>query len=129
MTKLRSAIERTVGKIGVAVFAAALLVFPPANAGAQSAHAANGFSTQTLASITAGESGGQLVVLRIVLEPGITLPEHHHPGAASFTVVSGNPANHAHSRRGRRQSEWYRAGGGDWGDDESRRWAVDFVLP
>jgi len=86
---LRRAIERTIGKIGVAAIAAALLVLPAASAGAETARAADGFSTQTLASVTAVESGGQLVVMRIVLEPGVTLPEHHHPGSASFTVVSG----------------------------------------
>src|SRR4051812_44742867 len=87
---LRRAIERTIVKFGVVAIATTLLVFPAASTGAETARATEGFSTQTLASDSAVENGGQLVVMRIVLEPGVTLSVHHHPGSASFTVVSGN---------------------------------------
>lgn len=89
MNRLQTAIERTVVRIGMVAIAATMLAFPAASQGAQTARAADGMSTQTIASVLAVESGSQLVVLRIVLEPGVTLPEHHHPGSATFTVISG----------------------------------------
>lgn len=89
MTALRSAIEQTVGKIGVVAIAATLLAFPAASTGAQTVQTAEGITTQILTSAAAVESGGQLVVMRIVVNPGTKIPAHHHPGSASFTVVSG----------------------------------------
>jgi mannose-6-phosphate isomerase-like protein (cupin superfamily) len=89
MTALRTMFEWTIFKIGMVAIAATMLVFPAASSEAQTARAADGISTQTLASVTAVEPGGHLVVMRMVLEPGVALPAHHHPGSASFTVVEG----------------------------------------
>lgn len=89
MITRRSAIARTLAKIGVAAMVVALLVLPAASGGMQTTRAADGISAQTLASVPAVESGSQMVVMRIVLDPGVTIEAHHHPGSASMTIVSG----------------------------------------
>lgn len=89
MSPKRTAIGRTFFKVVVVAIALAVLVLPVASRGVQTTQAADGMSAQTLASALSVEPGGQLVVMRIVIEPGASFPDHHHPGIASYTVISG----------------------------------------
>jgi quercetin dioxygenase-like cupin family protein len=89
MTSKRKGIDRIVARFGALAMAATLLAVPAGSGGAQPVSAADGMSTQTLAFVSDIERGSQLVMMRIVLEPGVALPAHHHPGSASFTVISG----------------------------------------
>jgi hypothetical protein len=76
-------------RIVVTTVVASLLAIPVAHPGAGQASAADGMTTQTLVSVSANEGGGQMVVLRIVIEPGVALGAHSHPGLSTFAVISG----------------------------------------
>ena len=74
--------------VGITVVAG-MLAMPVASLGTEHARAADGMTTQTLVSVSANEGGGQMVVLRIVIEPGVALGAHSHPGLSTFAVISG----------------------------------------
>ena len=88
-----SAMRRVFGQIVLSIVAiavvASLLVIPLEIGGTGQVRAAEGFSTQTLASVSAVESESQLVVQRVVIEPGVLLARYGYPGSATLVVVSG----------------------------------------
>jgi quercetin dioxygenase-like cupin family protein len=86
---LRSKISPVVLRIVTLAMATSLLMIPVTLAGTGHARAADGITTQTVASVADVGGGGQLVVMRMVIEPGVTLAAHSHSGSAAFVVVSG----------------------------------------
>lgn len=82
-----SSLART---IVVTALVTIMLAGPMALAFPEQAGAAEGISMQAMASATNIEEGGQLVVTRMVIEPGIGVAAHRHPGPASFVVISGS---------------------------------------
>lgn len=89
MHALGSTFSPIARRIALLALASTLLVVPVTIASSGHARAADGISTQTIASIADIDSDSQLIVMRMVVEPGVTLAEHHHPGPTSFVVISG----------------------------------------
>jgi mannose-6-phosphate isomerase-like protein (cupin superfamily) len=57
---------------------------------AQEADPLAGVTVQSIGMVEPADNPGQaLVLLRLTLEPGVTIAEHHHPGAVALYVESG----------------------------------------
>ena len=85
MFVMRRVFDRIVSSIVVIAVVASLVVVPLAG----EARAAGGVSSQTIATVAAVRSGSQLVVQRVVIEPGVLLAQSSYPGSATLVVVSG----------------------------------------
>jgi quercetin dioxygenase-like cupin family protein len=66
-----------------------MLLLPLASGGTAQARAEAGIATQIVASFSAIEGESQMVVERIVVDPGVLLAQQSYPGPAIFVVVSG----------------------------------------
>jgi quercetin dioxygenase-like cupin family protein len=89
MHAMRRVFDQIVLRIVVLAIVASVLVGPMEGAGTGQALAADGISTQTVASVRAADGGGQFVMMRVVVEPGISVEDQHYRGSAMLVVISG----------------------------------------
>lgn len=71
------------------ILVAGVLLLPMVSVGIAQVRAEAGISIQTIASVSAIEGESQMVVERLVIDPGVLLAQQSYPGAAIFVVVSG----------------------------------------
>jgi quercetin dioxygenase-like cupin family protein len=89
MHAMRTVVHQIVLSIVVLAVVASVLIVPIGSAGTGHAMAADGISTQMVTSVRAVDGGGQLLMMRVVVEPGITVAEQHFRGSATLVVISG----------------------------------------
>ncbi len=75
-----------VRRIVVMAVVASMLVIAVASGGIGQVRADDGRSTQTVASVSVVDGGGQLVTMRIVIEPGVTLGARRHLGSSTLVL-------------------------------------------
>jgi quercetin dioxygenase-like cupin family protein len=90
MSTRRTRITLFIQMVAALAMAMFLLVAPVSLASIGQARAAGGISTQTVVSVADIAGGGQLVVMRMVFEPGVILAADSRPGPVSFIVISGS---------------------------------------
>lgn len=89
MSWTRVSAGQTIRRILVGAVVMGVLLVPMASAGTDQARAASGVSVYTITSVPAVDAGAQLLVERVVIEPGVLLENHNYPGSATVVVVSG----------------------------------------
>ncbi len=89
MHAMRRVFDQIVLRIVVLAIVANVLIVPIGSAGTGKALAADGIATQTVASVRAADGGSQFVMMRVVVEPGISVEDQHYRGSATLVVISG----------------------------------------
>jgi quercetin dioxygenase-like cupin family protein len=89
MHAMRNVVGKIVPRIVIVAVVASVLVIPFGTAVTGQALAADGISTQTVASVREANGGGQFVMMRVVVEPGVSVEEQHFRGSATLVVISG----------------------------------------